>query len=71
MVFELPADGSRLCDYASAGNEFDPANRLCVWFPTTVLMGPKTIRCASDEWYARAEDGGDENGDDIRRSRER
>lgn len=25
------SDGSRLCDYASAGNEFNPENRLCVW----------------------------------------
>ncbi len=31
-VVELP-DGSRLCDYASAGNGFDPANTLCVWMP--------------------------------------
>jgi len=29
------ADGSRLCDYASAGNRFSENNRLCVWMKTS------------------------------------
>jgi len=29
-VYRL-SDGSRLCDYASGGNEFNPNHRLCVW----------------------------------------
>ena len=27
------ADGTTLCDYASAGNQYDLRNRLCVWIP--------------------------------------
>lgn len=34
-VVEL-ADGTRLCDYASAGNRFDPADTMCVWLPTAL-----------------------------------
>ena len=30
MLFRL-ADGTELCDYASAGNEFSKRNPLCVW----------------------------------------
>jgi DUF1680 family protein len=30
MRFRL-ADGTELCDYASAGNEFNKTNQLCVW----------------------------------------
>jgi len=30
MLFHL-ADGTELCDYASAGNEFSKKNELCVW----------------------------------------
>ena len=30
MLFRL-ADGTELCDYASAGNEFSKRNSLCVW----------------------------------------
>ncbi len=29
-------DGSRLCDYSSAGNEFDERDSLCVWLPKKV-----------------------------------
>lgn len=30
QAFQLP-DGTKLCDYASAGNEFSERNQLCVW----------------------------------------
>ncbi len=32
------ADGTRLCDYASAGNQFQPSNTLCVWIPTNLAV---------------------------------
>lgn len=68
MEFIISPDSSHLCDYASAGNNFESSNTLCVWFPTTTLIGEKTIKCISDNWYARAEGGGDSNGDNIGRS---
>jgi len=35
MLFRL-ADGTALCDYASAGNEFSKRNQLCVWMTRSV-----------------------------------
>ncbi len=35
MLFRL-ADGTELCDYASAGNEFSKRNPLCVWMKRSV-----------------------------------
>ncbi|MGV7224591.1 MAG: beta-L-arabinofuranosidase domain-containing protein, partial [Nitrospinales bacterium] len=68
MEFVIPPDSSHLCDYASAGNNFESSNTLSVWMPTTIFTGEKTIKCISDNWNARAEGGGDSNGDNIARS---
>ena len=32
FLFCIETDGRKLCDYASAGNEFSPENTLQVWF---------------------------------------
>jgi DUF1680 family protein len=32
FLFTTESDGRKLCDYASAGNEFSPENTLQVWF---------------------------------------
>jgi DUF1680 family protein len=68
MEFTIPPDSSHLCDYASAGNNFEKNNTLCVWIPTATSTGEKSIKCISDNWYARAEGGGDSNGDNIGRN---
>jgi DUF1680 family protein len=39
MRFKL-ADGTELCDYASAGNEFSKSNQLCVWMMWETPVSP-------------------------------
>jgi C1A family cysteine protease len=70
---EATLEEFRVIDYENGGIDYNShevpqdvdADSLSV---RVVEPTKKTIACLSDNWYAKAEDGGDNNGDNISRS---